>query len=650
MKRRTFLEMATLAPAARAVAGQGYDADFASISRRPMPKWFNEAKFGIFVVWGPYSVPAWVDSGYAEWYGKRAEDAKSPTGVFHRRNYGPDFRYEDFAPLFKAELWDPDAWADLFVKAGAKYVVTTAKYHDGFCMWPCQSAKTVRTNVWNAGAIGPRRDVLGELNAAGRKRGLRMGIYYSLYEWWHPLWQTDRDRFVTEQLFPNFKEVVTKYEPPVIFLDGEWEMDYKRWRSEELAAWLYNESPVRDYVAVNDRWGQCRSRYGDFFSSEYGGGDYPPWHPWEEDRGIGKSYGYNRNESIYDYESAASLIGLLSRVCGNGGNLLLDVGPTSDGRIPVIMQERLLEIGAWLKANGEAIYGSEASPFWPRRFDWGTATGKPGRLYLHVHDAARREIELRGLRNQVKAAYLLEGRVPVQTSTIEGGIRIAMPQQVAQEPVRVVALEIDGAADVDKTTEQFADGNIEIHCYAMQIHGSRARVAFNGYERTVNLIDWTDAGEWVSAEFDVLVPGRFAVAARYAGPGGSEFAITVNGARFSGESQDTGSASKYRTDPAGHGHPRQAWTLPAGGEARRPVERPGAAGRHFAAAKKLRSTSPRRGCSTLSGSVSPNRFCSARMAASRSRMRVAWRGSAARSWISSGSAARSKSCVRSICG
>ena len=211
-------------------------------------------------------------------------------------------------------------------------------------------------------------------------------------------------------MHPQFKELVTRYQPPIIILDGEWDMDYRKWHSEELAAWLYNESPVRDYVAVNDRWGQCRSQHGGYYSSEYGGGEYPPWHAWQEDRGIGHSYGFNRNESIYDYASAADLIRLLSKICGNGGNLILSMGPTPDGRLPVIMQERLLEIGRWLALNGEAIYGSRANPFWPRRFAWGTCTQKPGRLFLHVHDARQRAIDLRGLHNAVSQAYLLADR------------------------------------------------------------------------------------------------------------------------------------------------------------------------------------------------------------------------------------------------
>jgi alpha-L-fucosidase len=186
-----------------------------------------------------------------------------------------------------------------------------------------------------------------------------MGYYYSLYEWFNPLWLADRKRFVDEHLFPQFKDLVTKYKPSLIFSDGEWDMSDTAWKSADLLAWLFNESPVANEVVVNDRWGKDTrgKNKSTYTTSEYGSGMNADV-IWEENQGIGHSYGYNRNEKLEDYKSSHDLILILVDVVSRGGNLLLDIGPTADGRIPVIMQQRLIDIGDWLKINGEAIYGT----------------------------------------------------------------------------------------------------------------------------------------------------------------------------------------------------------------------------------------------------------------------------------------------------
>ena len=361
---RKMKKLSVLIVASLLFQGIGWAQDakptFDTIYQRKMPAWFNEAKFGVFIVWGIYSVPGWAPKGeYAEWYGHRSLDPGDPFQKYHEKVWGKDFTYGQFVPMLTGEGFNADEWTTLIQKSGAKYVVTCANYHDGFAMYPTKYSVSKFGDHWNAFDRSPKRDVIGELQAAGTSKGLKMGIYYSLYEWWNPLYQSGPlGKYVRDFLQPKFKEVVTRYKPPVIFLDGEWEHPYQAWHSEELANWLYTESPVKDEVVVNDRWGHTRSRYGDYFSSEYGGGDYSPAHPWQEDRGIGMSYGYNRNENSWDYNSRKELLRLLSTICANGGNLLLDIGPTGDGRIPVIMQDRLLEMGKWLKVNGEAIYGT----------------------------------------------------------------------------------------------------------------------------------------------------------------------------------------------------------------------------------------------------------------------------------------------------
>lgn len=359
-----------------------YQPNWASLDQRPTPEWFLDAKFGVFIHWGVYSVPAWGKHGeYAEWYWQNirsSEREKAAWREFHDKTYGADFDYMDFAPRFTAELFDAEQWADLFVRAGVRYVVPTSKHHDGFALWPSAEASRTWGRPWNAAEIGPHRDLLGELARATRARGLHFGFYYSLYEWFNPLWLTDRSRYVSEHMVPQFKDVVTRYQPSIIFSDGEWDMSSADWRSEELLAWVFNESACGDDVVINDRWGsETRHRHGGYWTTEYAAGLQDDSHPWEESRGIAFSYGLNRVERADDYKSARELILILVDLVSRGGNLLLDIGPAADGTIPPLMEQRLLEIGEWLEVNGEAIYGTR---FAGRSCQW-TEGRRPEQAY-----------------------------------------------------------------------------------------------------------------------------------------------------------------------------------------------------------------------------------------------------------------------------
>jgi alpha-L-fucosidase len=364
------------------VSAQTYKPTWESLDKRPCPQWFLDAKFGIFIHWGVYSVPSWRKviqgryASYAEWYYARVMfDMESGGEEFHNRNYGEDFEYRDFAPFFRAELFDPDEWAGLFARSGAKYVVLTSKHHDGFCLWP---TKSLYKKGWNSMDVGPKRDLVGELTEAVRAKGLRMGLYYSIIEWetnWTHRTESGyfipkrlvekygvpEDKYVDDHLIPQLKELVMNYKPAVIFGDaGEWDRTAQEWKTIDFLAWLYNQAPNRDEVVVNDRFGKdMPGKHGDYYSSEYQDAEgVGRTHPWEESRGIGGSYGFNRDENIDDYNTSRELIHEFIDIVSRGGNLLLNVGPTADGRIPVIMQQRLVDIGDWLRVNGEAIYGT----------------------------------------------------------------------------------------------------------------------------------------------------------------------------------------------------------------------------------------------------------------------------------------------------
>ncbi len=230
--------------------------------------------------------------------------------------------------------------------------------------------------------IGPKRDLVGELTSAVKSSGLRMGIYYSIIEWesnkthrtetgyFIPTeivnkYKIPENEYVDQHMNPQLKELVNNYQPSLIFSDGgEWDGTEDFWKTKEFLAWLYNESPVKNEVVVNDRFAKdMPGNHGDYFSSEYKDTEaINANHPWEESRGIGGSYGFNRAENIDDYNSSEELVHELIDIVSRGGNLLLNIGPTADGRIPVIMQQRLIDIGDWLIINGDAIYGTSSWP------------------------------------------------------------------------------------------------------------------------------------------------------------------------------------------------------------------------------------------------------------------------------------------------
>lgn len=356
-----------------------YENNWESLNARPVPEWFADAKFGIFIHWGVYSVPAYTKKGdYAEWYMRQIENPDSEARKFHDRVYGKDFRYEDFAGMFKAELFDANQWADIIRRSGAKYMNLVSKHHDGFCMYKSDYAWN-----WNSVDIGPHRDFCMELKTALEGTGVRFGVYHSVYEWFHPLYLKDPEEYALKHLHPMLKELITKYEPATLFTDGEWDHESSVWHSTEFLQWLYNESPVKDYIVPNDRWGrETRGRLGGNFTTEYGiidGGrkieDIELDRPFEECRGIGRSFGLNRAEMTEDYLSAKELLTTLVDLVAKGGNFLLNIGPAADGTIPVIMEERLLQMGKWLAVNGDAIYGTRLYTKKPQKGTWYTKKG-----------------------------------------------------------------------------------------------------------------------------------------------------------------------------------------------------------------------------------------------------------------------------------
>jgi len=329
---------------------------------------------GIFVHWGLYSVPGWAplvhpthdftsadyirNNPYAEWYLNTMRLDGSATQAYHREHYGANYDYYDFAAVFDRDIqkWNPDIWARIFREAGAKYVVLTTKHHDGFTLWP----STVENPFLPPDRRHASRDIVAELTRAVRSEGLRMGLYYSGgYDWTFvhgPIASAaDYDRVKPESedygkyVDAQYRELIARYRPAVLWND----IDYpKSGRPLKIMAEYYNAVP--DGV-IDDRFGV---KHSDFKSPEYRTLDKISPTKWEECRGLGRSFGYNRAEGEAETIAPDKLIYLLVDIVSKNGNLLLDVGPEADGTISPVQISRLDALGVWLKRNGEAIYGT----------------------------------------------------------------------------------------------------------------------------------------------------------------------------------------------------------------------------------------------------------------------------------------------------
>ncbi|XP_055609386.1 putative alpha-L-fucosidase [Uranotaenia lowii] len=335
-----------------------YEPNWASLDSRPLPQWYDEAKVGIFVHWGVYSVPSYG----SEWFWINWQGTKTEGYVkFMADNYKPGFTYQDFASDFTAELFNATEWAQLFAQSGARYVVLTSKHHEGYTLWPSK-----HTFSWNSVDVGPHRDIIGELSTAIRENTrLTFGVYYSLFEWFNRLYIDDKlhaflkHDYVDTKVWPELKELINTYRPEVLWSDGDWEAPDGYWKAQEFLTWLYNESPVKDTVVTNDRWGiGTLCLHGDIYtcSDRYNPGVLQK-HKWENAMTIDKqSWGHRQNAKLEDFLSSDELIGQIASTVSCGGNILINVGPTKYGTIDPIFVERLTDMGRWLKNNGEAIY------------------------------------------------------------------------------------------------------------------------------------------------------------------------------------------------------------------------------------------------------------------------------------------------------
>ncbi len=391
-----------------------FEPNLKSLKRHPVPQWFHDAKLGIFIHWGLYSVPAYASTDiddmydyigkngirayqkknpYAEWYLNSLRIEGSATHKHHIQKYGNTFRYDDFIPEFNQEItkWNPDEWTNLFKEINARYVVITTKHHDGFLLWPSKHQNIRKPNYCAS------RDLVGDLTASVESKGLRMGFYYSSLLDWSFTEEPFLDaadlmasgptspKYI-DYVYSHWMELIKRYEPSILWGDIGYPPTKNlydiftsfynripdgvvndRWKTTpKLTQAILQTKPFRMLLNKIAMWLMAKSEtpatfpvpHCDFITPEYTSFSRIKTKKWEATRGIGHSFGFNREEGSQDYLSGVELIHLLIDVVSKNGNLLLNVGPMADGTIPETQKERLLEMGKWLDINGEAIFGT----------------------------------------------------------------------------------------------------------------------------------------------------------------------------------------------------------------------------------------------------------------------------------------------------
>ncbi|WP_338140837.1 alpha-L-fucosidase [Candidatus Litorirhabdus singularis] len=470
---------------------------------RQMPEWFEDAKLGIFIHWGLPSVPAYAageafepgelerqvllgrgsyEIPYAEWYLFSLQDRNGKTRAWHNEHWGENSPYQAFKPIYEqrvADNWKPAEWAQLFSDFGARYVVLVSKHHDGYTLWPSAVPNPHQDNWFN------KQDIVGELADAVRAKGMKYGLYYSTGLDWTFELSADGDFFTNflksapqgqdygDYTNGHLRELITNYRPAVIWADigypsrGDRDallLDYfeqvpdgvinDRWEAFDFlgrvaawpgGAWLLKKLAVWSVQRETDPLQDVATRFG-FKTSEYA--NLPGIAPfkWESTRGLGGSFGFQQLETAADMLSGEALVHYVIDTVSKNGNVLINVGPDSYGQIPSIQQRPLLELGGWLKINGEAIYGTRPWDIFGGLTAEGQSlryTRKDNTLYAMLLAAPTGKITLTEVLPEVSAVELL-GYGAVDYKKVTTGLQIQLPAEALPlQPAYTFAFTIE---------------------------------------------------------------------------------------------------------------------------------------------------------------------------------------------------------------
>jgi alpha-L-fucosidase len=502
--------------------------------------WWRAARFGMFIHWGVYSVPAGTYNG------------KQIVGIgewIMNRGKIPVAEYRKYAKEFNPVKFNADEWVRTARDAGMKYIVITSKHHDGFAMF---DSKASDWNIVTGSPFG--RDPLKELAAACRKYGLKLGFYYSqAQDWnnggsasggkWDPAQQHDMDDYIDKIAVPQVKEILTHYGefPAVLWWDTPTGMNKER--ADKLVALL----KLKPGIIHNNRLGGGYK--GDTETPEqFIPATGYPGRDWETCMTMNGTWGYKSYD--HNWKSSEMLIRNLVDIASKGGNYLLNVGPTSEGLIPEPSVERLKEIGLWMRKNGDAIYATSASPF--KRLPWGRCTKKVTAdgttLYLHVFNWPQSgQLLVPGLKSTAQRAYLLTDPAKSALAMQSGpeGLTLTVPSTAPDPVSSTIVLQVKGPIEIEQAgLAQDYDGSLVLPASEARTHGSEIKYE-SGHDRD-NLGYWTNPTDWADWTFQVTKPGKFDVTAEIAAMDKASLEVSVGDSRSQGSATATGDYGKFR--------------------------------------------------------------------------------------------------------
>lgn len=534
-------------------------------------QWWQQARFGMFIHWGIYSLPG------GEWKGKKVDGYAEH---LMRKEKITRADYLELAHQFNPVLFDADAWARQAKEAGMKYMIITSKHHDGFAMFDSKIGdfNIMQQTPW-------KRDPMAALSAACHKYGIKFGFYYShAFDWEHPDapgndWEYNNpggdkglygginwfnihpellpkaQKYVDEKAIPQIKELLAKYHPDILWFDTPSKLPL----SENIRI-LKAIREADKNVVVNGRLARSAEiSFGDYKNTadrplEF----FPVTGDWEAIPTTNESYGYHKFDN--SHKPVRDFVHLLAKSASRGGNLLMNIGPKGDGVLDSKDQVILKGIGAWMKTNGESIYGSVASPL-PLQ-SWGVSTVKGNKLYLHVFDwPANKKLYVGGLKSDAGRVYLLANKKTLTTHRLnENDIEIDVPAQMPDTMNTVIVLELKGALKTDSV--RVLAPNVPQHrllAFDAELHGKGFSYG-DGKTDKYYVQNWKTNDQWLSWTFRTTQPVSFTVNMKYlAGEGNGGTFLLQTGA-YSKEVKITGSGSntKVLTEDLG------TLTLPAG--------------------------------------------------------------------------------------